>query len=155
MTILNYHEVPLASGILTAETESGTLTSHNTQRFFVVNNVFDGADLNMGASVTLFTPEASKQYYIWCVYFQTFGGFGGNRDISILNNSNIYCSMTPIGVDFYGGTWATTLFPLSTTIPLNTKTSVGQDIIVKYTGGTTDYFFGGELVRISLFLGEV
>lgn len=103
--------------------------------------------LASGGSVTLYPSSGAKRYKIRALFLNGFGtnfsAGGGDRNAIVTDGTNTFstipaATLQSLANDTWGG--ANLQYPAS--IPLNTSTVAGQPLVVKYSGGTTDYGLG-------------
>lgn len=106
----------------------------------------DQSSLASGGSATLYASSGSKQYRILALYQNSngtnFSGGSGNRLGSVTDGTTVYSAIPAAAMQSLSDArWGDTALPFPT-IALNTLTVAGASLVLKYSGGTTDYTAG-------------
>lgn len=130
-----------------------------------VNSVFfdtniTAAQLASGGTPAIFTSSGTKQYKIREMWINAggtnFSGGGGDRNFEITDGTTTYSAIPDTTMTtIVNRIWTTDVaFPYpSSPTAINTSTVAGANIVLKYSGGTTDYASGD--VTITGFLERV
>ena len=112
--------------------------------------------LNSG-SVTLYSipgTVSAQRYKIRALYtsMPTVDYATGDRDLSVTDGTNVYSLITAATVAAWtpgsvgNAVWGDSGLPLPASIPMNTSTVAGQNLVIQYSGGTTDYTAGTVVI---------
>jgi hypothetical protein len=123
-----------------------------------VSASIDRTLLATGGSITLIEAIATTKSYR-CIDLYLSGSLfpftGGNRNLyigdflGVVNFTVITAATLQSPVN---ARWGSTAIPYSSTSGISQASSVGSNICMQYTGGTTDYTGGGPLTLTGIFL---
>jgi hypothetical protein len=121
-------------------------TSGAFQEFTISASDLDGAGIKV-----LIQSSAKESFKIRDIILSGSGtnfGAGGNRNISIQDRSgtHTYTTIPNATIEsLTAGRWGSTAVPLPTGSDVFAASTLGEDIIAKYTGGTSDHSGVGSL----------
>lgn len=109
-----------------------------------------GATLSSGGQATIFTSSGSKHFAIRDLKVSitiNFSGGGGNRLIQITDGTTVY-SLIPAAslTGTLNSAWGSAGLPFPASVASSATTQAGASLVIKYSGGTTDYTIGTIVV---------
>lgn len=149
------HYVPDCGLVNDAFLTTALLTPDSSSNLIAVDITVGQAALASGGSVTLRASSGSIQYRIRNLFVNSsgtnFSGGGGNRLLSITDNTTVYSVVPAASLQTLANTaWGATGAPFPASAAIDTRTAAGAAIVAKYSGGTTDYTAGSVVITLLL-----
>lgn len=147
-TIYKITDIGEASGsILVNVLDSADPNSNNIDFDVTVT----AAALASGGSVILQASSGSKQYRLREMFLNrggiNFSGGGGDRDSIVTDGVSTFSSLAAATMQTLPNVrWGEPAFPFSGSLAVNQSTDPGADLVVQYSGGTTDYTTGSMVI---------
>lgn len=110
------------------------------------------AELASGGSEIIINSSGTKSYKIFEIFLNSggtaFSGGGGDRGAELTDGTNVWSSMPASSLTAPDNDrWGSTAVPYPSSINLNRSTAFGQNWVMRYAGGTTDYTTGAIVIN--------
>lgn len=132
----------LTSGITTPDVGANLISFDVTVGF---------AALASDGSVTLINSSGAKQYKVRSLQLNSggtnFSGGGGDRLGQVTDGTTVYSVIPAVSMQTLANAqWGATALPNPASAAINTSTAAGENLVFKYSGGTTDYTAGSLVI---------
>ena len=133
--------------------QSGFDSPSPSANILVANVTVDFSDMSGGGSKVLVSSSGSQTYIVLEVYLNSggtdFSGGGGDRNAEITDGTNSW-SIIPAATlqALINARWGDTAVAFPASVNINTVTQAGDDLVLQYNGGTTDYTAGSLIITV-------
>lgn len=113
-------------------------------------------DLATAGSKVLYASSGSKQYKLRHIQINgvggtDFSGGGGDRLLSITDNTSVYALVPAASLQtLVNSKWGDAACPAPASTGWQTSTAAGASLVAKYSGGSADYTAGSVVISIEL-----
>lgn len=134
---------------------SGTITDGGAFGFQpqVFNVTASHTALATAGTVNAIISSGSKQFQILEIFTNkggtNFSGGGGDRLLQITDGTTVYTVIPATNIQtIINSGWGATSLPYPASAAIDTATVAGTDLVISYSGGTTDYTAGSISLTI-------